>query len=634
MNMPLSHTVSMLTAGVRLPVLAGEELESVLSDAAIVDSPVPVTSASPSDHQTPRDVTTSESDGQGVPLSGIPPCRIPIKLFPRISQVIRVNSLKRRRSTMEDADCHLPPKKTKTDRQASRKSSDRSSLKSSYSAKEPASIRRAQSLRSEVSECSNVPMDDNLPPTAPATPLPDSVEYARSKANPLSRTLVFHKVSRSSPKIPAVPIIAPPAYTPPATVQSAEDYAINRLAQLLLMERSERERDRLSTYDAERAERSRSMSTVDTPLTRTGSSSSSKSSDDRGQWEEESTRSASESLGSEDTTPRRTTRRANRDTWTRVLGIDNDFRKYVTGWIFDMSRKHSTQGTNTHRVTIFMTSSTILPRRGSTQHTYSTVIFSSLLGQSQKTPSQLNFRSAGSVNESRDEINELEEDDFGTRKRPSLVIPQGELDWDVREEGREAVTWDIAMGCLALSVKFHRDFLPPLKPDLESSQRDILHALTFTLGSCTPQAVLDELWNALPTLRKAIAQIQEGWTAVQGRTWDKLFEALLEPDMLQYPITLLTAAALVDSLVFAVARQYKSEAQASAPPVCKCRSAAPPLSPKLIPLDDIRSTSWQIYIYEAMQLVEGVILDVKDVLQLSEMELEECRTWLSRVGQE
>ncbi|KAF9222225.1 hypothetical protein BS17DRAFT_196099 [Gyrodon lividus] len=689
---PLEPHHANADCGTQTPVPPRGSAKILLTAAAIVDSPIPFASVSfhsSSHHDISRDATTSEPKGQDVP-SRMFSRRVSVKLLPRLSQPAPNSSLKRRRSTLEDAGCLPPPKKTKLDRKASRNSSDASSLKLNYSAKEPASIRRAQSLRSEVSECSNlstnslfspsfVPTpvgqcrsdknDSNFPPTAPSTPLPDSVDYARSKANPLSRTIAIHRrSSRSSCKIPTVPIIAPPPYAPPTTIRCAEDCAIDHLKFLLLRERSERERDRLCTYDAKRAERFRAVSTndIDIPLARSDSSSSSDSSDDFGQWEEETTRSASESLGSQDTTPTPTTfsalyRRANRDTWTHTLGIEDGFRKYITGWMLDVLPAEPQKPHSRYKPP---QSNDLFDQLGNSPETpfHAAHIlhryFHIAVGpDSHCAPSQINSESQDDVAEAAEETDELE-DDSGARERGGSFMPRkrvnrGEFDWDDWEEGREAVTWDLAIGCLALSVKLHRDVLPPLNPvyahefldlaphsmsheDLERSQRDILYALKFSLGSCTPQAVLDELWNALPTLRRAIAPIRDGWTAVQRETWEKLFEAVLEPDMLQYPITLLTAATLIDSLVFSLARQYKSEAEAHGPPACKCHSAPPPQVPERIPLNNIniQPSLSQVYVYEATQLVEAVILDVKDVLQLSDMEFEECRTWLSYVGQE
>ncbi|KAG1869693.1 hypothetical protein C8R48DRAFT_573130, partial [Suillus tomentosus] len=136
------------------------------------------------------------------------------------------------------------------------------------------------------------------------------------------------------------------------------------------------------------------------------------------------------------------------------------------------------------------------------------------------------------------------------------------------------VIWDTALASLALCVKFHRDFLCPLSPvyayefldlarhsmsyqDLEVSQRDILAAFDFCIGSITPQGFMDELWLALPTLRKATEPVKDGWKSVQAEIWDRLFDALIEPDVLQFPISLLTASAVIDGLIIAIARYYK-----------------------------------------------------------------------------
>ena len=110
------------------------------------------------------------------------------------------------------------------------------------------------------------------------------------------------------------------------------------------------------------------------------------------------------------------------------------------------------------------------------------------------------------------------------------------------QESLEAITWDIAVACLALSVKFHRDVLFPLDviyahefvdlaahemafEDLENAQRDVLEAVAYQLGSATPGAFMDELWHALPTLRKLVA-FDGGWDDVQKEAWSMLHDAL------------------------------------------------------------------------------------------------------------
>lgn len=59
------------------------------------------------------------------------------------------------------------------------------------------------------------------------------------------------------------------------------------------------------------------------------------------------------------------------------------------------------------------------------------------------------------------------------------------------------------------------------------AQRDVMNSLQYMLGSCTPQDVLDELWDALPTLRRVTELIHNGWAAVQCETWKKLFDSFL-----------------------------------------------------------------------------------------------------------
>jgi len=86
-----------------------------------------------------------------------------------------------------------------------------------------------------------------------------------------------------------------------------------------------------------------------------------------------------------------------------------------------------------------------------------------------------------------------------------------------------------------------------------------------------------------------------------------------EPDTLQYPVTLLTAAALVESLAFALACHYRTEGEAN---ICTCKALAKTQSSESV-LDDSGQTLWQIHLYEASQLVDDVILDVRDVLHLS-----------------
>ena len=124
--------------------------------------------------------------------------------------------------------------------------------------------------------------------------------------------------------------------------------------------------------------------------------------------------------------------------------------------------------------------------------------------------------------------------------------------------------------------QFHRDFLNPLLPvyayeyeelaphclsyeDLEvdvlsssilsqtdfmfffahrkTSQRDILAAFAYSLGT-TPQAVLDELWVALPSLQQ-LFDYHGGWSSVMKEIWWRLFEAVLGKAFSHFSMTLL-----------------------------------------------------------------------------------------------
>ncbi|KAF5382838.1 hypothetical protein D9757_007331 [Collybiopsis confluens] len=140
-------------------------------------------------------------------------------------------------------------------------------------------------------------------------------------------------------------------------------------------------------------------------------------------------------------------------------------------------------------------------------------------------------------------------------------------------EGSEYVTWDLAVASLALSVKLHRDFLPPLLPvlaahyeniaphemdylDLEAAQRDILLGLSYSLGG-TPQAILDDLWIALPSLRELLS-FAGGWDLVLQETWLVLFEAVREPEIVVFSLSVVTAAAVIEGLVSALVRHFQT----------------------------------------------------------------------------
>ncbi|KAG6852386.1 hypothetical protein C0991_012504 [Blastosporella zonata] len=97
------------------------------------------------------------------------------------------------------------------------------------------------------------------------------------------------------------------------------------------------------------------------------------------------------------------------------------------------------------------------------------------------------------------------------------------------------------------------------------AHRDLLAALRFRIGD-TPQGLLIELWDAVPALGRVLRcgfdeEGREGdgqlWNCVQRETWRALFGAVLEPDVLRFPLSLLTAAALLHGLTVVLARRYE-----------------------------------------------------------------------------
>jgi ABC-type uncharacterized transport system fused permease/ATPase subunit len=64
---------------------------------------------------------------------------------------------------------------------------------------------------------------------------------------------------------------------------------------------------------------------------------------------------------------------------------------------------------------------------------------------------------------------------------------------------------------------------PP--PDIpQISQRDLLDFLSYDLGMPTPQAILDEIYHALPTLRHLL-DFERAWEDVLSETWKQLLAA-------------------------------------------------------------------------------------------------------------
>ncbi|KAF8151493.1 hypothetical protein B0H34DRAFT_130897 [Crassisporium funariophilum] len=258
--------------------------------------------------------------------------------------------------------------------------------------------------------------------------------------------------------------------------------------------------------------------------------------------------------------------------WERVLGLPRSTREEIVNWILDVlpekASRHggtppsSSTGSHSSRTTSATSTSSIPEWHPS----------SNLLDQLQNSP-QTRFHAAWMF--LRYFYLTISPDTYAnssflvrSRRRSSLdsnISDSSHASDVVRRmdiEGSHLVAWDVAVGCLALSVKvslrqfliiffmsldcdsigqFHRDFLHPLLPvyayefillashridheALEASQRDILCVFDYSLG-VTPQPVMDELWLALGSLRDLL-HFEGGWQKAMEDAWWGLFDAV------------------------------------------------------------------------------------------------------------
>ncbi|KAF8577017.1 hypothetical protein K439DRAFT_1418539 [Ramaria rubella] len=147
------------------------------------------------------------------------------------------------------------------------------------------------------------------------------------------------------------------------------------------------------------------------------------------------------------------------------------------------------------------------------------------------------------------------------------------------QRARRELTWDAAFGCLAISTKFYHDFLQPLYPiyskdflvispqnlsrdQFEDTQRDILDAFDYEVHGVTPHAYFEEFWAALPSLRD-ILDFPYAQKIVQKEMWETLQHASLQWDLMRFPVSLLTAVALIEGIVFALADEYQNNGNGS-----------------------------------------------------------------------
>ncbi|KAF9018450.1 hypothetical protein BDZ89DRAFT_1073879 [Hymenopellis radicata] len=166
--------------------------------------------------------------------------------------------------------------------------------------------------------------------------------------------------------------------------------------------------------------------------------------------------------------------------------------------------------------------------------------------------------------------------------------------------------WDMAVACVATSVKFHHDFLPPLLPiysadllrlaphkmyygDLEEAQRLLLRTLDYRIGGTTsPSGLIREIWDAVPGARESFSRKE--WRLVIAEAWRVLLIVVGQPDVLQFPLSVLTSAAVIDASLTVLTWRSADE-----------------------------------------QDVEGLICDVEAMLQLRSADFERCRSWITEV---
>ncbi|KAH9830610.1 uncharacterized protein C8Q71DRAFT_851168 [Rhodofomes roseus] len=204
-------------------------------------------------------------------------------------------------------------------------------------------------------------------------------------------------------------------------------------------------------------------------------------------------------------------------------------------------------------------------------------------------------------------------------------------------DGCEDVIWDCAVACVVLSVKFHRDVFPPyyLIParefgalashtmsyaDLEAAQCDVLDALSHSVGCVTPGQYLHDLWLALPSLRDLLA-FENGWQAAQEETWAILLEAFMQRGILRFPTSLLTACALIDGCVDVLIERYKVKVHTANP--YKSRRRPSSGAGRLI-----RKDRNEDHRRQASKAVQSFKLDLQELLGYTEADVRYCRFWL------
>ncbi|KAF8625452.1 hypothetical protein AX17_006853 [Amanita inopinata Kibby_2008] len=365
-------------------------------------------------------------------------------------------------------------------------------------ASKPASLRRAASLKSEyeytIAEDTSVDDSEPLVPTEPVSPVSGACSSQGS-----CEEFMFNY---------GVPIIAPPRDLVARLPQSIEMVAKMRICRFLQREVVSRETDGLATCHVQEREKE----TVDEQILQS----------------------------------------RQKDLWERLLNIGQLLREDVIDWLLNVRvQKVPFCSFTSFQVLPLDETQNSLSRYSSTNSTASQcssgdrpMDLHDELSTSPETRFHaiyifLRFFHCVMSGESHTEQVTLSD---GTTRLREICEDNGRRNQvSLEEKGRKLMVWDIAIGSLALSVKFHRDFLNPFSPvyaweyqklaphrlsfdDLESAQRDILLALSYDLGMA-PQPLMDNLWLALPTLQLLLSH-NGGWNYALKETWLRLFDAV------------------------------------------------------------------------------------------------------------
>ncbi|TFK21690.1 hypothetical protein FA15DRAFT_681990 [Coprinopsis marcescibilis] len=323
--------------------------------------------------------------------------------------------------------------------------------------------------------------------------------------------------------------------------------------------------------------------------------------------------------------------------WEKALGLGRGLRERVIAWIVEKLPKHPSGQCASTAYDSSETSS----RASSFASISSTVSeLSNLYDQLSSCP-QTRFHAVWMFLRHFFLVSYSGTDDEDQPK--GLDATSGLLGSD-REENdivNDLMVWDVALACLTLSVKFHRDFLEPLCPihpneflelaphdvnyeELETAQRDVLSALSYSVG-VSPQPVLDEVWRALPSLRELL-HFEGGWNGVQKEVWLRLYDLIYVPDILRYPQSLLVATALIDALPSFLTNRLEYQS----PWHCKTIRKR-----GCLPSDHARDKKARL-LKRAGDDCEGVIQDIRAAVGISDEQLNNCQKWwrmsLSSIG--